>query len=76
MNNQVSIDHPELLKILRQYVAGFSTQRAAAQSLGISFQYLGDLLRERAPIPERVALQLGWKQKTEWIPVALVAAEG
>ena len=44
---------------LRAVVQQHGTQRKAAKSLGVSEQYLSDILREARAVPVRVLTQLG-----------------
>jgi hypothetical protein len=65
--------------MLRARLAGFAkkhqTQKRAADALGISAQYLGDILKGYRPVPARVAEQLGYKRETRLVRVATKASE-
>ena len=51
----------EVVSILRKRCDA-STQKDVARQLGISPQYLCDLLAERRPITEEVALKMGFER--------------
>jgi len=50
------------LPILRQKVEEYPTHTAAAKALGISKQYLSNILRRRCDIGPRVLRKLGLKR--------------
>lgn len=46
-----------------------STQRAVAKDFGISPQYLSDILKGRRPLPNAVALKMGYRVRTLYVAV-------
>ena len=58
----------ELLLALRGEVARHLTQKAAADHLGISTQYLTDVLQERRSIGKRLSHALGYERQTLFVP--------
>lgn len=69
-NKQTFIRHQELFSIFRDFVKNQPTQDEAAKTLGISPQYLGDMLRGRSPLSADVAQRLGWEKCTVFFPVS------
>ena len=55
-----------LLGELRHFIKD-KTQKEAAKKLGISPQYLNDLLKQHRPITEKIAGKLGWKLQKTWV---------
>jgi len=58
----------ELLLALRGEVARHLTQKTAADHLGISAQYLTDVLQERRAIGKRLAHALGYERQALFVP--------
>jgi len=47
---------------LRVFVESNGTQRAAAEALGVTSMFVGDMLKRRRPIPKAILNKLGLKQ--------------
>lgn len=58
--------HENLIRILKAAVV-ISSQKQVARNLGISPQFLSDILRGHRKISERVALAMGYESHTEYI---------
>ncbi len=58
----------DALKVLRSFVLQQDTKKLAARKLGISPQYLNDILKENRPIPDDVLQTLGFERVTEVRP--------
>lgn len=56
-------EEQEVHAALQKFVAEHGTQVSAAKALGISVQYLGDLLSQRRDMTDTVAQQLGYTKK-------------
>ncbi len=52
----------ELLKRLRDVVKSRGSQSSAARSLGISYQYLNDILQDRRPLGPKAVAALGFSE--------------
>jgi hypothetical protein len=52
----------EVIDDIQQLVNSFSTQKKVAEFLGISEQYLTDILRGRRKPGPKLLLRLGWKK--------------
>jgi plasmid maintenance system antidote protein VapI len=59
------MDDTKVLTELKYFVNSCGSQKEAAKSLGISTQYLNDLLRSRRNISEEIAGKFGYK--AEWV---------
>lgn len=55
---------------LKWHVEQFPTQKEAAKSLGVSPQYLSDVLQGRREITEKLAEKVGWRLEKTWKPAA------
>lgn len=55
--------------VLFEYVAQCPSQRIAARQLGISAQYLGDMLHFKRPVPERLLRKFGYRYETQLVKV-------
>lgn len=58
----------ELLLVLRSKVARYPTQKMAADHLGVSPQYLTDVLVARRAIGARLASALGYERQALFVP--------
>jgi plasmid maintenance system antidote protein VapI len=58
----------ELLLALRGEVARYLTYKMAAEHLGISAQYLTDVLQQRRAISARLAHALGYERQALFVP--------
>lgn len=56
-------DEKEVFKKLDELVADCGTQAEAAKRLGISEQYIGDLVRRKTNMTETIAAKLGFTKK-------------
>jgi hypothetical protein len=52
----------EFLSVLRDRVAGYATQKDAAQAWGISPQYLSDVLNNGRAPGEKILRAIGWER--------------
>jgi predicted DNA-binding protein (UPF0251 family) len=52
----------EFLAVLRDLVAGYATQKDAAQAWGISPQYLSDVLNNGRAPGEKILQAIGWER--------------
>lgn len=59
------IPESDVLEMLR-YRVSRSTQKKVAEEIGISQQYLCDILKERRVVPDRVGLYLGFDRVSGW----------
>lgn len=59
---------PELLLALRGEVARHLTYKLAAEHLGISAQFLTDVLQGRRAISQRLAQALGYERQSLFVP--------
>jgi plasmid maintenance system antidote protein VapI len=59
---QEEITHDEILKIIREMVGKWGTQKELADHLGISNAYLNDIIHEKQAVSDRVARRLGYKR--------------
>jgi len=57
-------------KALKHYVAQFARQKDAARSLGISQQFLSQMLLRRADISDRILRKLGIKRVESFESIA------
>lgn len=55
---------------ITELVETLKTQKAAAEHLGISGVYLGDILHGRRGISDRVAERIGWKRVVVFVRAA------
>lgn len=55
-----SSDEIILRKSLQEFVAQYPTKKQAARALGVSYQFLHNMLKRRQPISEETALKLGY----------------
>lgn len=60
--NLAYITHSEMLHYIRGYVTKFATQKEAAKNIGVSEQFLSDVLKGRREISERLASKLGFRR--------------
>lgn len=67
MPNSVERDAKNLLA---DYVDENVSQKNAARKLGISPQYLGDMLMFKRAIPDRVLKKLGYRYDTQLVKVS------
>lgn len=51
-----------------QFYCKDKTQKQAAAELGISAQYLSDVLNGHRPMSEKLASKLGWEKIVTWVP--------
>lgn len=58
----MTIESSAMLDCLRQFVQSHPTQKDAAATLGISQQFLSDMLLGRRHISDRIAKQLGYSK--------------
>ena len=61
-------DEDNIIKILLDLISD-SSQKAVAYNLGITPQYLSDILKRRRSISERVAKELGFKKVSYFVEV-------
>ena len=59
------MDDTKVLVLLKVFVISHGTQKDAADALGISTQYLNDLLRGRRNVSEEIASKFGFH--AEWV---------
>jgi plasmid maintenance system antidote protein VapI len=59
---------PDLLLALRREVARHLTHKSTAEHLGISAQYLTDVLQQRRAISQRLAHALGYERQALFVP--------
>lgn len=66
--SQIAIDHD-----LRDQLTGMvleSSQTGIAAQLGITVQYLNDILHAKRPVSGMVSEKLGWKRQTVFVRLA------
>lgn len=56
----------DMLMELLKFVNKHATQKEAAKALGISAQYLADVLRGRRAVTDKLAKKLGFTRETRW----------
>lgn len=56
------ITSDSLARILRRVIKAEGSQHNAAKKLGVSAQYLGDVLHGRLPVAARLATALGYRR--------------
>jgi len=59
------MDDSIIINELKLFVVECGSQKEAAKSLGISTQYLNDLLRGRRNVSEEIASKFGYR--AEWV---------
>jgi len=62
-------DSIEIMLALTTVVNGYGTQKAAAKALGVSPQYLHDLLSGKREIGSKIAAQFGLKPIRIFVPI-------
>ena len=62
-----TLDYQDAIIRLAAWVAGFRSQKQAARALGVSPQYLSDLLRGSRLPTDRVLLKVGLKRLTIYV---------
>lgn len=66
MNENLLITHPEILHLLKAYVSVQGSQKFAAKSLGVSEQFLSDVLRCKREVSEKLASKLGYRRSVRF----------
>lgn len=56
------INESQMREVLQEFVNGCGTQAEAAESLGFSTIFLGDMLRGQRTITKRLARKLGYER--------------
>ena len=74
MGATVGIEH-DLRHEISELVDSLGTKKAAAEKLGISQAYLGDILMGRRGVGEQLAGRLGWKRVPVFVQIE-VRGEG
>ena len=65
---KIEVYDQDVQKALRHFVRCDSPdQKSAAHSLGVSPQYLSDVLAGRRPIADRLAATLGYRKAILWV---------
>lgn len=62
------LNKQEMASVLRAYCGAFSTQKEAAKALGITAQYLSDMLNGYRNIGPTVANRLGYQHTIVYRP--------
>jgi plasmid maintenance system antidote protein VapI len=61
------ITHDEILKIIKEMVSKWGTQKELADHLGISNAYLNDIIHEKQAVSDKVARRLGYKRIIKYV---------
>ncbi len=62
-----TVSYQDVVIRLAAWVAGFGSQKQAARVLGVSPQYLNDILRGSRTPTDRVLLKVGLKRMTVYV---------
>lgn len=71
MISHEQIDGPAVLRRLREYVRACGNGAAAARAIGISPQYLSDILSKRRDPSERVCRRLGLRRDVVYLVLSV-----
>ena len=68
--DRTMIDKREMLHIIREYVNSYGSQKWAAEELGISPQYLDDVLNLRRDISDDLSRKFGYARVSWFVDIS------